>query len=325
MALRADEMIDRRRLRRKLTFWRVAAIAVAALGVIAATAWMTGGTFSGAAADHIAKVRIEGTIIEDEDLLEVLDRVREAASVKGVILSIDSPGGTTVGGEAIFEAVRRLAETKPVVAQVGTLAASAGYMIASASDHIVARQSSIIGSIGVLIQFPDFTGLMDKVGIKLEEVKSSPLKAEPSPFNPTTEPERAMLRALILDSYDWFIGLVDERRPLTRQQVTALADGSIFTGRQALANKLVDALGGEAVAIDWLATKGVDARLKVVEWEPDDDSGGLLFLRSMSAAVARLLGLPAGGGDILAELGADRLFLDGLLSVWQPEKSVWSD
>lgn len=325
MALRADEMIDRRRLRRKLTFWRIAAVAVAALGVIAATAWMTGGTFSGAAVDHIAKVRIEGTIIEDEDLLEVLDKVREAASVKGVILSIDSPGGTTVGGEAIFEAVRRLAETKPVVAQVGTLAASAGYMIASASDHIVARQSSIIGSIGVLIQFPDFTGLMDKVGIKLEEVKSSPLKAEPSPFNPTTEPERAMLRALILDSYDWFIGLVDERRPLTRQQVTALADGSIFTGRQALANKLVDALGGEAVAIDWLATKGVDARLKVVEWEPDDDSGGLLFLRSMSAAVARLLGLPAGGGDILAEFGADRLFLDGLLSVWQPEKSVWSD
>ena len=130
--------------------------------------------------------------------------------------------------------MRLLAQKKPVVAQVGTLAASAGYMIASAADHIVARKSSIVGSIGVLVQFPDLTGLMDKVGIKLEEVKSSPLKAEPSPFNPTTEEERAMIRRMILDSYDWFVGIVDERRPLTRAEVTALADGSVFTGRQAL-------------------------------------------------------------------------------------------
>jgi protease-4 len=132
--------------------------------------------------------------------------------VKGVILSIDSPG-TTAGGEAIFDEVRRLAETKPVVAQVGTLAASAGYMIASAADHIVARKSSIVGSIGVLVQFPNVSGMMDKLGITLDEIKSSPLKAEPSPFNPTTEPERAMMRSMIMDSYDWFVGLVDERRP----------------------------------------------------------------------------------------------------------------
>src|SRR5690606_9221907 len=98
----------------------------------------------------------------------------------------------------IFEAIRRMAEEKPVVAQVGTLAASAGYMIASAADHIVARQSSIVGSIGVLLQYPDVTGLMDKLGIKLEEIKSSPLKAEPSPFNPTTDEERAMARRLIM-------------------------------------------------------------------------------------------------------------------------------
>src|SRR5690606_39240134 len=101
-------------------------------------------------------------------------------------------GGTTAGGEMIYEEIRKLAADKPVTAQVGTLAASAGYMIASATDHIVARQSSIVGSIGVLIQFPDVTGLMDKLGIKLEEVKSSPLKAEPSPFHPTTQEERAM-------------------------------------------------------------------------------------------------------------------------------------
>ena len=184
MAMRADDMIDRRRLRRKLTFWRVVALAIAAIGLASAAAWLLR-DFGGTAVDHIAKVRIEGTITEDEELLERLKRIRESNSVKGVILSIDSPGGTTAGGEAIFDAVRELAAAKPVVAQVGTLAASAGYMIASASDHIVARKSSIVGSIGVLVQFPDITGLMDKIGVKLEEVKSSPLKAEPSPFNPT--------------------------------------------------------------------------------------------------------------------------------------------
>ena len=114
-------------------------------------------------------------------------------------------------------------------------------MIASATDHIVARKSSIVGSIGVLIQYPDVSGLMDKVGIKLEEVKSSPLKASPSPFKPTNDDERAMVRKLILDSYDWFVGIVAERRKMTREQALALADGSIFTGRQALANRLIDA------------------------------------------------------------------------------------
>lgn len=312
MALRADDLIDRRRLRRKLTFWRVLAFGIAALVIVAAGVWTMDGDF-GTNVDHIAKVRIDGTITEDDELLERLDAVRRSASVKGVILSIDSPGGTTAGGEAIFDAVRKLAAEKPVVAQVGTLAASAGYMVASATDHIVARQSSIVGSIGVLVQFPDFTGLMDKVGIKLEEVKSSPLKAEPSPFNVTTEEERAMIRRMILDSYDWFVGIVDERRPLTRAEVMALADGSIFTGRQALANKLIDELGGEDTAIDWLRGKGVDAKLKVVEWEPKTSSGSFLF-----SSLARTLGLPEQAGALFQEVGADRLFLDGLVSVWHP-------
>ena len=151
MAMRADDLIDRRRLRRKLTFWRVAALAIAAIGLASAAAWMLREDFGGTGVDHIAKIRIEGTITEDEDLLERLAKVRESDAVKGVILAIDSPGGTTAGGEAIFDEVRKLAAEKPVVAQVGTLAASAGYMIASASDHIVARQSSIVGSIGVLV------------------------------------------------------------------------------------------------------------------------------------------------------------------------------
>ncbi|WP_274630380.1 signal peptide peptidase SppA [Arvimicrobium flavum] len=322
MATRADDLIERHRLRRKLTFWRVAALAVAGFGIAAAAYALGDDGFRGRAVDHIAKIKIEGTITEDEKLIERLEDIRKANHVKGVILSIDSPGGTTVGGEAIYEQVRKLARDKPVAAQVGTLAASAGYMIATATDHIVARQSSIIGSIGVLIQFPNFTNMMEKLGITLDEVKSSPLKAEPSPFNPTTEPERAMLRSMILDSYDWFVGLVEERRPLSRAEVTAIADGSVFTGRQALQRKLVDSLGGEEKAIDWLGTKGVDTKLEVVEWKPEKSSGGFFFSQALSNRIAQALGLPSGSLDVLHELGAERLFLDGLLSVWHPERAA---
>ncbi|RUM96528.1 signal peptide peptidase SppA [Pseudaminobacter arsenicus] len=318
MVSRADDLIDRRNLRRKLTFWRIAAIVIAAIGIAAASAWIYGDEFGGTAAAHIAKVKIEGTITEDEELIERLDKIGESTSVKGVILSIDSPGGTTAGGEAIFEAVRKLAAQKPVVAQVGTLAASAGYMIATASDHIVARKSSIVGSIGVLVQFPDITGLMDKLGVKLEEIKSSPLKAEPSPFNPTNDEERAMIRSMILDSYDWFVGLVEERRPLSREEALALADGSVFTGRQALEKKLVDGLGGEAEAVKWLSGKGVAAGLKVVEWEAKGSGSGLFFGSSLLQAVARMLGVPDRGAELLREIGAERLFLDGLVSLWHP-------
>ncbi|MDS1137363.1 signal peptide peptidase SppA [Nitratireductor indicus] len=315
MSIRADDLIDRRRLRRKLTFWRIVALAVVVLAVaIAAQRYY--GAAAGTSANHIAQIKITGTIMEDDELLERLDRIRKAPGVKGVIVTVDSPGGTTAGGEAIYEEVRRLAAEKPVVAQVGTLAASAGYMIASATDHIVARQSSIVGSIGVLFQYPDVSGLMEKLGVKLEEIKSSPLKAEPSPFKPTSEEARAMIRNMILDSYAWFVDLVTERRPLTRDEVLRLADGSVFTGRQAVENKLVDELGGEREAKAWLVSQGVSDDLEVVEWKKRELASSY-FLPEM---ITRLLGTPSGSAEILRELGADRIFLDGMLSVWQPEK-----
>lgn len=323
MANRADDIIDRRRLRRKLTFWRVVALVVIVAAVAAATSWALRDRFGGAAVNHIAKVEISGTITDDQELLRRLKRITDSPRVEGVILSINSPGGTTAGGEAIFEAVRKLAEEKPVVAQVGTLAASAGYMIASATDHIVARQSSIVGSIGVLVQFPDVTELMDKIGVKLEGVKSSPLKAEPSPFTPTTEEERAMLRALVMDSYDWFVGLVEARRPLTRAEVLAVADGSIFTGRQALERKLVDALGGEETAIEWLATRGVDKDLAVIEWKAAQR--GVFGSFSLAQAAGAFFGFDRVGADFARQMGADRLFLDGLLSLWQPDSRSLSE
>lgn len=318
MTNRADELIDRRRLRRKLTFWRMLALIFVGLVIVGTTLWTL--RDKGMGGNHIAKVRIEGTITEDEELLERLEQIGETDRVKGVIIWINSPGGTTTGGEAIYEAVRKLAEKKPVVTQVGTLAASAGYMIASASDHIVARQSSIVGSIGVLMQYPDISRLMDNIGVKLEGVKSSPLKASPSPFAPTTDEERAMIRALVMDSYDWFVSLVQERRPLSREEVLAVADGSIFTGRQALENRLVDELGGEEIVLEWLKTRGVDAELDIVEWKPAQQ-GGLLTPMSAAQAAGAFFGFDKFASELFGSAGVDRMFLDGLLSVWQPDRN----
>lgn len=319
MPSRVDEMIDRRRLRRKLTFWRVVALVIAAVAIIGVAQFAT----VGVGEDHIARIRIEGTITEDEDLLDTIEQVGKAAHVKGVILTVDSPGGTTVGGEALFNAVRKLAEAKPVVAQVGTLAASAGYMVASAADYIVARHSSIVGSIGVIVQVPNVSGLMEKIGVQVDEIKSAPLKAEPSPFNPTTEAERQMIQSMVSDSYEWFIDLVEERRPLSRDEIRTLADGAIFTGRQALQRKLVDGLGGVDEAKAQLIAKGVPADLEIVEWKPRGADDSFIFARIAPQWMKGFSGM-----DIEAfvkRIGGDRMFLDGLLSLWQPEGNLPGD
>lgn len=316
MPSRVDEMIDRRRLRRKLTFWRVVALVIAAAAIVG-IAQFSGSL--GLQSDHIARIKIEGTIMEDEALLETIDQVRKEERVKGVILTVDSPGGTTVGGEALFNAVRKLAEEKPVVAQVGTLAASAGYMVASAADYIVARHSSIVGSIGVIVQVPNVSGLMEKIGVQVDEIKSAPLKAEPSPFNPTTDAERQMIQSMVSDSYEWFIDLVEARRPLSRNEIRSLADGSIFTGRQALQRKLIDALGGVDEAKAQLVERGVPADLEIVEWQPKSGNDSLLL---SGFAPHWMKGISRADFDaFLKRIGGDRMFLDGLLSLWQPEGS----
>ncbi|RCS24883.1 signal peptide peptidase SppA [Phyllobacterium salinisoli] len=316
MTQTADAILDRRRLRRKLTFWRIATLAVIALGIAALVYFIGGG---GRSAPHIAKVKIEGTILEDDELLERLDKIAASGAVKGLIVSIDSPGGTTAGGEAIFEAVRKVAEKKPVVAQVGTLAASAGYMIASATDHIVARQSSIVGSIGVLFQYPDISQLLTKLGVKVETIKSSPLKAEPNFFSPASDEAKAMIHNMIMDSYAWFVGIVESRRPLDHAQALALANGAVFTGRQGIDNKLVDSLGGEDQAVDWLKSKGVDGRLPVVEWKPDRSGTSFFLSESAARLLTRYLGLPEESGSLLREVTGDRIFTPGLLSIWHAE------
>jgi protease-4 len=314
MAQDAEALIERRKLRRKLTVWRIAFLLLLAVLIAAIASYsMRGPNF---ATPHVAKVRIEGTIFENEELIKRLNKIADDDAVKGVILILDSPGGITVGGESIYEAVRKIAKKKPVVTQVGTLAASAGYMIASASDHIIARQTSIVGSIGVLFQYPDLSKLLDTIGVKVETIKSSPLKAEPNYFSPASDEAKNMIRNMIMDSYDWFVGIVQERRSFTHEEALALANGAVFTGRQALDKKLIDGLGGEEEAVAWLTSKGVSKDLPKLEWKAVSNDTGFSLRDLIIHAGARLLGVPQEANGMLKEIAKDRIFLDGLLSVW---------
>ncbi|MCW4115153.1 signal peptide peptidase SppA [Aurantimonas sp. MSK8Z-1] len=311
----AQDLIDRRRLRRRLSFWRVAAIvaaAVAVLGVAAALHYPNGFEVR----DHIARVSIEGLITEDRDLLDLLHDLKDDDRVKAVILRVDSPGGTTVGGETIYEAARELAAAKPVATEVGTLAASAGYMIAVAADHVVAHRTSIVGSIGVLFQYVDASQLLGKIGVDVNAIKSAPLKAEPSPFAPAPEAAKAMIQRLVMDTYGWFVALVAERRNMSEEQVRLLADGSIFTGQQGLQNKLIDAIGDEAEVRRWLEQdRGVATGLDIVDRKPADEEHFSLFASARSLAF-HALGLDPKAKTLSeALLGAPRL--DGLVSLWQ--------
>jgi protease-4 len=318
MSIDAEAIADRRRLRRKLSFWRVAGFsgliaAVAALGYAAADR-MGYGTIQ----DQIARITVDGVISGNQRLAELMERVGEANTVSGVVISINSPGGTTTGSEELYRNIRRLAEKKPVVTFVDGMAASGGYITAIASDYIVARETSIVGSIGVLFQYPDLTGLMSQLGVKLEEVKSTPLKAEPNPFKPTSPEARAAMQSVINDTYDWFKALVRERRRLSEGELTAASTGQVFSGRQGIPLKLIDRIGGERDAVAWLEQqKGVRKNLPIRDWKPRGDSDFSIF--SMGATAADLLGFEGMAGVLRrAQAQASVARLDGLLAVWQP-------
>jgi len=321
MAADAEFLIDRRRLRRKLSLWRVLGlggliVAVGALGYRAGTG--TNGFGFGAVRPQIARISIGGFIAGSEATTKLIERVGKASAVQGVVVSISSPGGTTTGSEELFRNLRALAEKKPMVAFVDGTAASGAYITAIASDHIVARETALIGSIGVLFQYPDVSGLLDKVGVKVEAIKSSPLKAEPSGFNPTSPEARAALSAVVNDTYGWFKGLVAQRRGMSEPELAAVSDGRVFSGRQSVPLKLVDELGGERQAIAWLESqRGVAKDLPVRDWKPR--AKGRFTLWSALGFGADLAGLDALGARLrrIGEGGAG-LADGGLLAVWRP-------
>ena len=301
MSLDADYVVERRRLKRRLTFWRVLGVVALVAAVVAAA-----GRFDlRRQQDHVAQIAIGGLILDDPARDEALKEVADDDKVKALLVKINTPGGTYVGGEALYESLRQVGEKKPVVAIMGTTATSAGYMSALGSDHIVARSSTLTGSIGVILQTADVTGLLDKIGIKSVVVKSGPLKAQPNPLEKFLPAARKATEAIIADYFDMFVTLVAERRSLSREQVLKLADGRIFSGRQAKKARLVDALGAEPEARKWLSEthKIADSLpVKEVKVKHEDELWRDLFDSMIGKGMF-----------------SERLSLDGVIALWHPD------
>ena len=300
MAYDADALIDRQRLKRRLFIWRSLAI-LALVGVVAAAVGRVGSVYR---SDYIARIAVTGVIFDDAWRRKAIERVGKDSRAKALIVHVDSPGGTVVGGETLFKSLRRIARKKPVVAVMGQVATSAGYMVALAADRIVAREGTITGSIGVVLQTTEITGLLEKLGISAEAIKSGPLKAAPSPFERMTPEVRKATQELVDDIHRMFVDMVAKRRKMTVQKVRALADGRVFTGRIALARKLIDGIGGETEAVAWLEkSKKIESDLPVRTVRIEQDVGDWLgFVDSLARKT----------------LFSERLKLDGLVSVWHP-------
>ena len=303
MSLETDLLLDRRRLKRRLFFWRSFAV----LAVLAAVLVVLRGEHVGFGRSHLARLTVSGIISDDRKLDEAVTKLADNANVKALIVAIDSPGGSVAGGEGLHDAIARVAEKKPVVAVMGGVAASAGYMIAVPAARIFAREATLTGSIGVLLETGEVSGLLKSIGVNAEAITSGPLKDQPSFTRPLSPQGRDVLQGLVMDMYDQFVGMVASGRHMDAAKVRELADGRAYTGRQALRNGLIDAIGGETDARTWLAqTKGVSADLPV-----DDVPTTGLASRALSSSLGWML------NSIWKSLFSQGVILDGAWAIWQ--------
>lgn len=303
MSLETDLLLDRRRLKRRLVFWRVFSVLAV---VLAAIVGLRGAGLAHGGA-RIARVSVSGLITEDRKTTRAIDALADNDQVKALILAIDSPGGSVAGGESLHDAIARVAARKPVVVTMGGLAASAGYMIAVPANRIFAREATLTGSIGVLLETGEVSGLLSKIGISAEVVRSGPLKDEPSLVRPLSPAGKEVLQALVNDMYDQFVQMVASGRHMDPTKVRSLGDGRAYTGRQALTLGLVDAIGGEREAKDWLVSaKGLPASLPI-----EDVSESSFASRALSGELGPVV------QGVWKTLISQSVSLDGALAVWQ--------
>lgn len=300
MSINADSLIDRLYLKGQINKWRALALlfAVAALLVVARQSIPTKIMDN----EYIARLTLSGIIGDDQKTYDLISSLEEDNKVKAVIVWLDTPGGSAVGGEEIYLRLRKLSEKKPVVAVMRSISASAGYMISLGADYIFARSGTITGSIGVLVETAEVTELAEKLGIKPIAIKSSPLKAAPSPFEKSTPEAERVIKDMIMDFYGHFVDITAERRKLPREKTLLLADGRVYSGKQAVENKLIDAIGGEEEAKAWLVkNRNISQDLTIfdVEVEREDE----LLNRILKTVV----------GEFWQK---SRVGLDGLIAIW---------
>lgn len=308
-----DHILNHISLKKSRKRWRwiaIAAIAALLIGIFAA------GEYEAPRGPHVARLEVSGIITGDERQLKLIRDMREEADVKALIVRIDSPGGTTVGSEALYDELKAFGAKKPVVAVMDSVAASGGYITALATDRIYARGNTITGSIGVIFTYPDASQLLNTIGVKMEEVKSGELKAEPSGTHPVPEKAKIVMQEMVTDGFVWFKGLVADRRKLDAATVDRLSDGRVYSGRQALKEKLIDELGTEVEARAWLAKeKSIDAKLETVKRVPPPEKGEAQFYIPVGQAAVNTVLESLGLSGLRAKAEAAKL--DGLLVLWR--------
>ena len=302
----SDLLIDRKRLKSHLVGWRtLALLALLGIGILLLRG---AGLINGTTVhhgDYIAQITIEGMMLDDEKRDDVMKEILDDKHAKAVIVRMDSPGGTTFAGEQIFLQLREIAAKKPVVGVMHTLCASACFMASLATDHVVARDGTLTGSIGVLLQSVEVSQLAEKLGIKSVSIKSGPYKDVPDIAEPFTDDQRKVVSQVVIDAYDRFVGMIVERRHMDEAQVRKLADGRIYTGHQAAQLNLIDGIGGDKEALAWLAqTHKINPDLDIREVKPEDKDESM-FDKLTQYAPVKLFGR--------ASIG-----LDGLVSLWHP-------
>ncbi len=301
MSLETDLLIDRRRLKRRLFFWRMASVVavVAAIGIAVGPRSLPH--------NHVTRLFVTGEISNTTREVQALDTMANDDRATALIVEIDSPGGGVYAAAALHDAIARVAARKPVVSVMAGIAASGGFMVAMPARRIFAGASTLTGSIGVILQTPEFSGLMSKLGITTDIIASGPLKDQPNPTHPLSEAGRTELRGVMMDIYEQFVDIVAKGRHMDPAKVRALADGRVFTGRQALDLGLVDELGDEAAARAWLAT---EAKIPA-SWPIED-------LRTRSRTQSLLAAGFAPFADLLKSVLYQGVGLDGPKALWQP-------
>ncbi|EHD14184.1 signal peptide peptidase SppA, 36K type [Commensalibacter intestini A911] len=263
--------------------------------------------------DHLVKLKIEGVIGSDvSKKVKLIDDALTDKTVKGMILYVNSPGGAVTGGEQLHDAILNFAQKKPVVVSMGGVAASAGYMISVPANRIFALNSTLTGSIGVIMQAPDISGLLDKVGITVDQLVSGPLKGQPSMVKPLSSQGREMLQGLIENFYDQFVVMVAHGRHMDVAKVKELGDGRPYSGQQAVKNGLVDQIGTEQDAKKWLTQYlKLPSDIKVIELK--DKKSSKWFSRFLGEALGDSV-----NGFMHQVVYKNQENLDGAIAIWKP-------
>lgn len=301
----ADLITDRKRLKSQLASWRMLAVFTVFVLVMSSVGGMGKRPGSAIPTDYIAQLTIDGVLTDDPKRDELIKEIRDDNRAKAVIVKMDSPGGTTYAGETIYLQLKEIAAKKPVVAVMGTLCASACYMSALGTQHMVAREGTLTGSIGVLLQSMEIGRLADKLGITPVTIKSGAMKDVPSLTEPMTAEQRKVVGETVSDAYEHFVRLIAENRQIDDAKIRALADGRVYTGNQAVKLGLIDGLGGMDEAKIWLQKeKKISSRLEIQEIKPKPEFDSL-FDKFAQATGMKIFSKSSIG-------------LDGLVSIWHP-------